>query len=145
VIDRRSGLPSDNVNTIERFRDFVAIGTSAGLSLLDLKTGNLTNYNASHGLIDEQILCLKNQDDQSLWVGAQGGLLRFDGERFEYFSVAGGNNANHIRCIVKDREDNIWLGTHSGLYRYRDKSFCTFETEGKNRCGSRRRTTGCTG
>jgi ligand-binding sensor domain-containing protein len=129
VIGKKEGLASDMVNSITRFRNFLVTGTSQGLSFYDLNTGKITNYDESNGLLDENVTSTLNENNQFLWIGSQSGLLRFDGNQFEYYNVSAGNNSNQIRCILHDRENNIWLGTHSGLYRYRDNSFATFDKE----------------
>jgi ligand-binding sensor domain-containing protein len=130
ILDRSSGLRSAKINCIDRFRNFVVIGTSAGLSLLDVRDGSITNYHAAHGLIDENITALCNQRDRYLWIGSESGLFRFDGNTFTFYEISSDNNANKVRSILNDREDNLWLGTHSGLYRYRDNSFSTYNKAG---------------
>ena len=103
------------------------IGTTKGLAFLNQATQRITSYQTENGLIDEDITALNNQDDSALWVGAQAGLLKYDGEKWAYYGIRNDNNSNHIRCIFNDRENNIWLGTHSGLFRFRDNSFSTFD------------------
>lgn len=127
LIDQSLGLPANNITCLTKFRNFLVIGTTGGLSLYNLATGKITNYFIESGLIDENITSVNNQNDQSLWIGSQTGLLRFDGSQFNYYNIDFENNANQVRCILHDREDNMWLGTHSGLYRYRDNSFSTFD------------------
>jgi len=127
VLDKSSGLSSNGVNSMARYRNFLVIGTNKGLSFYDLNTRKLTNYFIENGLIDEEILEVKNQDDEFLWIGSKNGLLSFDGVQFHYYNIGINNNSNHVTSILQDREDNIWLGTHSGLFRYRDNSFSTFD------------------
>lgn len=127
IFDSKNGLPSNEVNCIGRFRNFLVIGTSAGLSLYDFHTKKFFNYSIESGLIDLDITAVKNQNNKYLWVGSENGLLRFDGVQFEYFNIGPDYNSNHVRSILQDREDNMWLGTSSGLYRYRDNSFSTFD------------------
>ena len=126
-LNESNGLPSNKVNCITKFRNYLVIGTSKGLSLFNLTTQKFSNYFIESGLIDENISSVTNQNNQFLWVGSQTGLLRFDGKEFSYYNIGLDNNSNQVRCILHDREDNIWLGTHSGLFRYRDNSFSTFE------------------
>ncbi len=127
VLRRANGLPSERITCMARFKDFLAIGTTHGLSLYHLATGKFTNYHIENGLIDEEILALQEQNGRYLWIGSQNGLLRFDGKQFSYYNIAPQNNANYVKCILHDREDNMWMGTHSGLFRYRDNSFSTFD------------------
>jgi len=127
VLNQSVGLASNFVNCITKYKNFLVIGTSEGLSMYDLSTKKFSNYYIETGLIDLDITAVNNQGNKYLWVSSQTGLLRFDGYQFAYFNVGPDNNSNHVRSILLDREDNIWLGTHSGLYRYRDNSFSTFD------------------
>lgn len=127
ILNQLSGLPSDNVLSLERFRNFLVIGTDRGLSLFDLNTRKFTTYHTQNGLIDETISTLKNQSNRQLWIGTPSGLMAFNGNKFIYLNTAADNNSNHIRSSLIDREGNIWFGTHSGLYRFRDNSFANYD------------------
>jgi len=127
VLNMANGLPSNKINCISYYKNFLVLGTNKGLSFFNTRTKKFINYFIEQGLIDENITSLVNQKDQFLWVGSQTGLLRYNNEQFSYYNVELSNNSNHIKCILHDREDNIWLGTYSGLYRYRDNSFSTFD------------------
>ena len=127
VLRVSDGLPSDKINCLTFYKNFLVIGTNKGLSFYDLNTHHFTNYFIENGLIDENISSVKSQQNSYLWIGSQNGLLRFDGHQFNYYSVGPDNYSNHIKCILQDRENNIWLGTHNGLFRYRDNSFSTFD------------------
>ncbi|PBQ31242.1 hypothetical protein CNR22_05500 [Sphingobacteriaceae bacterium] len=127
ILDESSGLASNKVNCITRFKNYLVIGTNRGLSFFDLTTQKFINYFVESGLIDENISSVTNQNNQFLWVGSQTGLLRYDGHNFVYYNIGSDNNSNHVRSILRDREDNLWIATHSGLYRYRDNSFSTFD------------------
>jgi ligand-binding sensor domain-containing protein len=127
VLNQASGLAADKVTCVTKYKNYLVIGTTQGLSLFDLKTEKFTNYFIETGLIDENISSVCSQDNQFLWVGSQTGLLRFDEKKFTYYNIGPDNNSNHVISILRDREDNIWIGTHSGLFRYRDNSFSTFD------------------
>ncbi|WP_317898350.1 two-component regulator propeller domain-containing protein [Aurantibacillus circumpalustris] len=127
VLNAANGLAGNKVTCITQFKNYLVIGSSKGMSLYNVSTRKFTNYFIENGLIDENISAVCNQNNRFLWIGSQGGLLRFDGKVFNYYSVDSDNNGNHIKSILNDREDNIWLGTRSGLYRYRDNSFSTFD------------------
>jgi ligand-binding sensor domain-containing protein/signal transduction histidine kinase len=60
-----------------------------------------------------------------LWLGTQGGLLRFDDLRL--FAMRDGLSADDVRAIAEDREGNLWVGTkEGGLNRLRDGRFTCF-------------------
>jgi ligand-binding sensor domain-containing protein len=127
IIDKKSGLASNQINCITLQKNKLIIGTSKGLSVYDLNTKKITNYFVENGLIDENITSVLNQNNRFVWVGSQNGLLRFDGLQFSYYAIGPDNNSNYVRCLIQDREDNVWIGSHSGLYRYKDNSFSTYD------------------
>lgn len=127
VLTTSDGLPSNKINCLTFFKNFLVIGTEKGLSYYDLITHKFSNYQSENGLIDENITAVKGQNSKFIWIGSQNGLLRFDGSQFKYYNIGPDNNSNHVKSILQDREDNIWIGTHNGLFRYRDNSFSTFD------------------
>lgn len=127
VLKMVNGLPSNQINAVVCYKNYIVIGTSKGLSFYNELTKKFTNYFIENGLIDENITCLLTQDRETLWIGSQTGLLKFNGEQFYYYNIGSDNNSNIIRQLIKDKENNIWIGSHSGLYKYRDNSFSTFD------------------
>jgi ligand-binding sensor domain-containing protein/signal transduction histidine kinase len=60
-----------------------------------------------------------------VWLGTQGGLLRFDD--LKLFTTRDGLSANDVRALAEDREGNLWVGTEGGgLNRLRDGHFTCF-------------------
>ncbi len=127
ILTTKNGLPSNQINAIVSYKNFMVIGTNKGLSFYNLVTKKFTNYYIENGLIDENITCLLTQGIETLWIGSNSGLLKFDGDQFYYYNIDTDNNSNNILCLINDKEDNIWIGTHSGLYKYRDNSFSVFD------------------
>ena len=68
----------------------------------------------------------------NLWFGStSGGLSRYDGKSFTYFTEKEGLNNNYIGCISEDKAGNIWLG--GDVICYNGKSFIRFAIlEGQN-------------
>lgn len=127
LLNKDLGLAGDRILSLAKYRNLLIIGTSTGLSTFNLATYAINNYFIEHGLIDEYITTLVNQDDKVLWIGSPGGLMQFDGKQLNYYNIGANNNSNQVRSSIVDREGNLWLGTHSGLYRYRDNSFSSFD------------------
>ena len=63
----------------------------------------------------------------TLWIGTNGGLVRFVGGRVDRFPVTDPLAAASILSILEDHEGNVWVGTESGgLDILRDERFHTF-------------------
>ena len=73
-------------------------------------------WGTQQGLPQDAVRAIAQTSDGYLWVGTFGGLARFDGRRFEVFSV--GNTAelpdNLINALFCDREGRLWIGHDSG-------------------------------
>jgi signal transduction histidine kinase/ligand-binding sensor domain-containing protein/CheY-like chemotaxis protein len=56
-----------------------------------------------------------------LWVGTEGGLVRYDGAKFDIFRASGpgGLPDNLIRCLGENNGGFVLVGTQRGLARYR--------------------------
>ena len=62
-----------------------------------------------------------------LWFGSNVyGIMRYNGDKLEYFSENDGIGGGRITGIVEDKEGNVWFGTYGGLTRYDGKSFTNF-------------------
>ena len=127
IIDQNNGLCSDKVTALAVFKKQLLVGTDNGLCIVDRATQKITRFGLNNGLIDENIIALYNQNNQSVWIGTNSGLLNFDGKNFSYYNINKDVNSNQIRSVYKDREDNMWFGTNNGLFKYRDQSFTTFD------------------
>lgn len=68
------------------------------------------------------------QDQQgNLWLGTNGdGVIRYNGDTLEYFSLNQGFGGLAVRGIVGDSKGNIWFGTERGVTLYNGTSFTNF-------------------
>lgn len=54
-----------------------------------------------------------------IWLATDGGgLVKFDGERFETFRLNDSLPSLFVTCIYKDQSDRFWIGTERGLMIY---------------------------
>jgi signal transduction histidine kinase/ligand-binding sensor domain-containing protein len=75
--------------------------------------------------LDRNISAIFQDRAGRLWLGTQGGLLRF--EDLKLFTTRDGLSANDVRAIAEDREGDLWVGTEGGgLDRLRDGRFTCF-------------------
>jgi len=69
------------------------------------------------GLHERRINSLLRNGEQELWIGSDGGLVRWDGTRTTDEGVAEALKHVQILSMTRDRDANIWVGTAKGLAR----------------------------
>lgn len=75
------------------------------------------------------INAITQTSDGYLWIGAQKGLVRFDGREFHLFSQSSsnGNPLGPVLGLLPDYQGNLWVRLQGpGLLRYRDGRFEDF-------------------
>lgn len=76
------------------------------------------------------IVALAVDDDGSVWTGTWGaGLSRFDGERWETFTMADGLPGNHVFSLHVDDTGRLWIGTNQGLAIREDGELRSYGSE----------------
>ncbi|HVS18745.1 MAG TPA: two-component regulator propeller domain-containing protein [Planctomycetota bacterium] len=69
----------------------------------------------------------------NVWFGVSasgGGIYRFDGQDFRFFSKAEGLGEGGVPSLSEDRSGNLWLGTTAGVYRFDGDRFVNFTRGG---------------
>lgn len=93
------------------------------------------NFTNNDGLSQSSVLCLIQDDLNTIWVGTQDGLNRFDGHHFEVFTSneTEGLNSDYIRTAEKSPDGTLWFGTNDGLTKFDIKTeiFETFSNASK--------------
>jgi ligand-binding sensor domain-containing protein len=70
------------------------------------------------------IRCIYEDGNNNIWIGTDGdGLLKFDGKKFQKFTIKEGLSANHVRSIIQDNVGNFWISTIEGLDIYNGMFF----------------------
>lgn len=91
------------------------------------------NYSIKEGLSQSSVTCIVQDELNSLWVGTQDGLNRFDGRSFEIFVAddTDGLESSYIRCAELADNSKIWFGTNNGLTSFdlSKEEFKTFTYE----------------
>lgn len=89
------------------------------------------NFGVDEGLPQASVNALLQGRDGYLWIGTNGGLVRFDGAAFKTFHASpGGLVSNRIMALHEDRRGRLWVGTEGAgiaLYesgRFRSLDFC---------------------
>ena len=73
-------------------------------------------WTSEDGLPENNVVGLAQTPDGLLWVATQGGLVRFDGVRFQPFAAAitAGFVTRTMRLLYLDRENRLWLAKEGG-------------------------------
>jgi ligand-binding sensor domain-containing protein/signal transduction histidine kinase len=81
------------------------------------------------GLPEQVVQAFAQTADRYLWIATTGGLVRFDGERFQTFNreSTAAFSENNVFCLTVSRDHTLWIGMEGGgLIRYRDGGFRQF-------------------
>lgn len=77
-------------------------------------------YGLDDGLPQSQVNDLAQDAEGFVWVATQGGLARFDGERFAPFFLGDGLTSNRTQELLVDRSGSLWVATVAGVSRWSD-------------------------
>lgn len=80
-----------------------------------------------------RIMSIHEDRTGGVWFGvssAGGGVYRYDGKAFRYFSVKDGLGTGGVPSIRSDRQGNLWFGTTSGVFRFDGVRFTRLSKEG---------------
>ena len=63
-------------------------------------------YNNTNGLPTSEANDIVQTDEGFIWIGSYGGLIRYDGSRFERIDFVSG-----VKCLFVDSRNRLWVGT----------------------------------
>src|SRR5688572_1121275 len=89
------------------------------------------SWTTDNGLPQVSVNGILQTRDGFLWLTTYGGLVRYDGLRFQVFNPGNTKGLSTGRLIVlfEDREGSLWITTEGqGLIRYKDGVFNTYTT-----------------
>ena len=110
-------FPYNNINSIIRHNNYMAIGSSDGVFFYDLDEDMISHqYNSSEGLFNLEVLSLFSLGD-SLFVGTKEGLSLLTGKGHSGQLVI---PSQFLMLSIYDFEkidDYLWIATSGGVYR----------------------------
>ncbi len=80
-------------------------------------------YGAREGLTNGNVVAVEQDLQGLIWSATEGGLFRFDGDRFTRFPIESGELPVTITALHISGDGQIWVGTVAGLYRWDGKRF----------------------
>ncbi|MBT4500491.1 MAG: SpoIIE family protein phosphatase [Gemmatimonadetes bacterium] len=120
TLTNKDGLASNVVREGALFQDRVGniwIGTlGGGVSRYDGES--FTTYTTTDGLAHDDVRCILEDRDGTLWFGTSGGVSRYDGLIFQTLTQGDGLADNSVRSIFEDRDGYLWFGTTTGITRF---------------------------
>jgi signal transduction histidine kinase/ligand-binding sensor domain-containing protein len=113
------------VRRASAFLVLLAIALAAGprpaaVDLRNVLNGySLTSWGLNDGLPSSEVLAIAQDADGFLWLGTDGGLVRFDGSRFTPWT--GVPPERSVRTLLVTADGDIWagLGEDGGVLHYR--------------------------
>lgn len=90
------------------------------------------SWTTDNGLPQVSVNTIRQTRDGFIWMTTFGGLVRYDGLRFQVFNTGNtkGLRASRFSRLEEDAEGNLWMSTEGqGMTRYRDGTFTTYTTE----------------
>lgn len=101
-------------------------------ALCSLHTGaraqsyHFRNYSVDDGMPFVQVFTIYQDAHGYLWMGAYGGLSKFDGLKFRNYSPLNGLPNHYVNAITEFENNTLWVGTIEGLATFKDETFTTY-------------------
>src|SRR5690242_8881714 len=115
---------------------FLALAfTSPKLTALDnrkeLSRYGRQSWQTESGLPQNTVHAILQTHDGYIWLGTEGGVVRFDGLKFVVYDTQNTPElrSNNIRSLLEDREGTLWIGTADGLTKLKSSEFSTFTVD----------------
>jgi ligand-binding sensor domain-containing protein len=89
------------------------------------------SWTTENGLPQSSVNSILQTRDGFLWFTTFGGLVRYDGVRFQVFNTGNtkGLRSGRFTRLYEDRAGNLWINTEGqGVTRYKDEVFTTYTT-----------------
>lgn len=87
------------------------------------------NISMRDGLPSNKIYCIFKDSRETMWIGTDAGLCRYDGNSMKVLTTADGLPGNSIWSITEDGKHNLWLACYGkGISMFDGKSFNSYST-----------------
>ena len=80
-------------------------------------------YGTDQGLTNPTTIALHQDREGYLWVSTEGGLFRYDGDRFQPFHVGSATKTGTSNSIYSSADGQLWTGSTAGLFRWTGSAF----------------------
>jgi ligand-binding sensor domain-containing protein/signal transduction histidine kinase/DNA-binding response OmpR family regulator len=117
-------LQSDDINCItEDSKHRIWIGTYyGGISMYNTATQTFTTYTDKDGLLNNNVLAIKEDNENNLWLSTDNGLSKFNEneKKFKNYTVSDGLASNKFNnnSAFKSNNGEIFFGSNNGLISF---------------------------
>jgi len=103
---------------------------------------SFVHFTTKDGLNSNNVQSIREDNEGNIWIGTrvaekdnmdtdkrtgEGGLNKFDGNKFVHFPKVKGLNQSDVYTIYKDNSNDIWISsTSNGVYNYRNNEFVNY-------------------
>ncbi|MCL1943787.1 MAG: response regulator [Candidatus Azobacteroides sp.] len=112
-----------SVNTIVETNNTLMAGTAQGLYILDKNADAFVEFlsvKRTASTMQSFINAIYEDSQGILWLGTEGGLLKYDRKRdlLDVHTKDNGLPSNSLYSILSDKRNRLWISTESGLSCY---------------------------
>ncbi|WP_146260437.1 hybrid sensor histidine kinase/response regulator transcription factor [Algoriphagus chordae] len=83
------------------------------------QTEAINQITTEHGLLNNYITCIYQDESGFIWIGTKEGASRFDGTDYIHFTHNPADSlslsSSTVLDIIQDKQGNIWIATNEGL------------------------------
>ncbi len=83
---------------------------------------NILKFGVREGVLHSLVTGITQDQRGEIWMSTGGGLCRFNGFEFQYYTTKDGLNFTRLTCVATDEDDNIWVGSSKGLNFFNGKT-----------------------
>jgi len=80
-------------------------------------------YGPAQGLTNPTIIALSQDRQGFLWVSTEGGLFRYDGDRFQQFAAVTAYKKGNTVAMHSSPDGQFWTASTAGLFRWTGDRF----------------------
>jgi ligand-binding sensor domain-containing protein/serine phosphatase RsbU (regulator of sigma subunit) len=78
------------------------------------KDETIKAYNTKNGLLSDNIITLFEDAGKNIWIGSEGGVLRFKDNIFKAYTTENGLASKAVWAIAEDDKHSMYFGTQEG-------------------------------
>ncbi|MGD2088809.1 MAG: two-component regulator propeller domain-containing protein [Candidatus Aminicenantes bacterium] len=108
------------------------IGSSAGLTYYQYKSGHFKTFTPRHGITKDRIRRITEDMKGNLWISFFSSYVnRFSHGKFTAFNSSHGLEGKKINTIIEDRKGNLLFGSReNGVFIYKEGKFSRYPIAG---------------